>query len=106
MRVHLRRTAKEDAVLVDDVHLPRSIDTAENLRRRTAGIVDLIDGHPLTCRFSTAALVKGERRFLSDVQRLPVQYRLLFCLSDDHVYLAVLRRLPGKRGSPPQGRIG
>ena len=105
MRVHLRRAAENDAVLIDDIDLTVGLERAEDLRRRARRVVDFVEGDPLPRVRAAAALVEAQRRVLADVEGLPGEQRLLRGLLDVDRGASArsgLRRrlhaLPGGRG--------
>ena len=83
-RVHLRGAAEDDAVLIDDIHLPLRRDGAEDLRRHARRIADLVECDPLPGIRAARALIKVQRRLLAHVERLPIQHRLLRSLLHVH----------------------
>jgi hypothetical protein len=110
VRVHLRGAAEDDAVLIDDVHLPLRLDRSEDLRWRAGWVGDLVEGDPLARVGAAGALVEVQRRLLADVEFVPAQDRLLRSLLDVDRRLAahralgrVLRALPEIRACCPCG---
>ena len=70
--VDLRRSAEKNAVLIDDVHLARRLDGAQDIGGSHIGR-DLVDRHPLADVGATGTLVEIEQRVFPDVERLPGQ---------------------------------
>ena len=82
MHIHLARPAKNDAVLIDDVDLAVRLQGAQYLRGQSARVIDFVEGNPLIAIRSARRLIKLQGRFFPDVERIPVQHRLLRGLFD------------------------
>ena len=105
VRVHLRRAAEDDAILVDHVNLARRLDGAEDLRGHTCGVVDFVERDPRAHVTVARALVERERGVFADVERLPREQRLLRSLRDGDVRLSAAGGLRGKIRALPQRGI-
>ena len=105
VNVDLARSSEDDPVLVDDVDLPLRMDRTEDLRRRPGRIDDFIEGDPLSRVRTPRALVEIEGRIPPDVERRPVEQRLLRGLRDgDHRLPAPGRLHRSRRPLPLRGR--
>ena len=96
--VHLARSAEYDPVAVHDHHRPRRLDPPLDLAWTRLWIVHPVQHRPVRL------LVERHRRLLTDVERLPVQDRLVRRLLDRHLGLTARRRLHRILGVEPARR--
>ncbi|OEZ45589.1 hypothetical protein JANLI_58490 [Janthinobacterium lividum] len=88
-RVDLAAARKHDAIAVDQHHRAVSLDLAADLAGTGQRIVDAVEYGPVR------QLVKLQGGILADIERFPVQDRLVGRLLDGHHGLAVGLRLRG-----------
>ena len=82
VRVHLAARPEDDPVAIDEVNLSGGFDRAEDLRRLSRGIADFVEGDPCPGVAPAGRLVETHGRVPADIERLPVQERLLAGLLD------------------------
>ena len=58
MHIYLARPAKNDAVLINNIHLAVRLQGAQNLRWHATWVIDLVEGNPLIAIRSARRLVK------------------------------------------------
>ena len=104
--VDLAGSAKDDAVLVDDIDLPFGLNGAENPAWRQRRIGDAVERDPVRLVSTARGLVEIDIGLAADIEARPVQDRLLFGLLDLDLSTPIRLRLRGLAGADPDIRHG
>ena len=95
MEVDLGGAAKNDAILIDDVNLAGGVHGTEDLGGVPAQVGDEIECDPFTYVGASFALVESQGGVAANVERIPIENRVLGCLDDCHGCLIAGSRLSG-----------